>query len=178
MNNYSYIYSIIELYLKNECDTKKANLIITKQKDKVELRFNMEKENPNKSTFQLPLAVINQYITNIIKVFKGELLVIDEKYELDSRKKKCYYLIKFSNGRTLSFKDFSVLEINNLRNILYNITMRKEEIRVNLEKEETPSMNYKPRLVESGFVSFKSLLLMVLFFVGVLVVSLWVFYLM
>ena len=173
--SYDYIYSIISLYVKNETDDKKVNLNLTKTSKKVVLKFNMKKEDDNKTTFDLPYEVVNNYIENILNIVKENLLIIDEKYELDSQKKYCYYYVKFSNGRILSFNNFSIVEINNIRNILYNINLRRDEIRIELDAKEEVKMNYKPRLQESGFISHSSLFLMVLYLADAFMISLWIF---
>lgn len=172
--DYSYLYNIIKLYLKNETDKKKTNLNIVKTNDKVFFNFNMSNESQEKASYNLPLEVVNQYIESILKEFKNDLLIIDEKYELNSSHKTCYYYVKFKNGRVLSFNDFSIIEINNIRNILFDIHLYKDEIRVNLDNIEQVKMNYKPRLLETGFISYKVIFLMVLFFLDIFVVSLWI----
>ena len=173
--DYSYLYSIVDLYLKNETDKKKANLNITKTNDKVILRFNMSIGNNDTAMYDLPLENANQYIENILKRFKNDLLIIDEKYELNSSKKTCYYYVKFKNGRVLSFNNFSIIEINDIRNKLYNIELYKEEIRVNVGNEvANVPKNYKPRLMETGFASYKNLLFLVIIFTVVLIISLWI----
>ena len=171
--NYDYIYSIISLYLKNEKEDNKTQLMIIKRKDKIIFRFSMKKEAQEQTTFDLPLEEFSNYLDSIIKKYKSNLLVIDEKYEMDSQKKNCLYSLKFSNGRILSFYNFNVLEINNIRNNIFSIDTRPNEIRIKEEKE-TVSMNYKPRLQETGFIS-SSIFLIVLYLTDLLVISLWIF---
>ena len=172
---YDYIYSIVELYLKNETDDRKVNLSLTKTSKKVILKFDLKRESDEKTSFDLPYDVVNNYIENILKKFKNNLLIIDEKYELDSQKKYCHYVVKFSNGRTLTFNNFSIVEINNIRNILYNINVRRDEIRIDLDEHDEVKMNYKPRLQEAGFASHTSLFLMALYFADIFMISLWIF---
>ena len=173
--DYNYVYNIMDLYFKNEEDNQKTILNLTKTTDKVVLNFKMNNKNNDKTTFDLPLQIINNYIQSIIKRFKEDNLVIDEKYELDSQNRNCVYLVKFSNGRLLSFNNFSVIEINNIRNILYNITIRQEELRITNDDIDNIKMNYKPRLQETGFTKSSSLFLMVIFFADVFMISLWIF---
>ena len=173
--NYNYIYSIIELYLKNENDKKKVNLNIIKTNDKIYFDFDMKKDQNSQSSFFLPIDVINNYLENILKKYKANLLIIDEKYQLDSTKKNSKYIVSFNNGRILSLSNFSILEINNIRNILYNIDLRKEEIRVKLDDKEEIKMNYKPMLLETGFVRGSSIFLLAILFADIFIVSLWFF---
>ena len=101
------------------------------------------------------------------------MLIIDEKYK---EKNGFYdYSVKFKNGRSLTFSNFSLIDINNLRNILFDINIRKDEIRVQLDNEkEEIKMNYKPRLQETGFVSFKSIFMITILFLDIFIVSLWI----
>ncbi len=104
--DYNYVYNIMDLYLKNENDNQKVDLNLTKTYDKVILRFNITNKGSDKTTFDLPLEIVNDYIHKIINRFKENYIVIDEKYELDSKHKNCVYLVKFNNGRFLSFNNF------------------------------------------------------------------------
>lgn len=174
MNNYSDIYNMIDLYLNNEKESKKANLNIIKDHEQVIFKLNMNSHEEDKTTFTIPIIAVNDYISNILKIYKNKELIIDEKYELDSKNKMCHYRIKFQNGRVITFDNFSIIEINNIRNILYNIEMHKEEIRVE-QNNKNIEMNYRPRLLETGFSSSKSMFLIVIFLLIVLFASLLIF---
>lgn len=174
MSNYEYLYSILNLYLKKENDSKKTNLNITKKSDKVTFSFSMKENNLDKTTYDLPITIVNSYLSTVLMTLKENLLIIDEKYDFDNYDKTCYYYVKFKNGRVLSFNGFSVLEINNIRNILYDIKTYKEEIRVDLSDTNEIKMNYQPYLPQAGFVSFKYISLMVLFFSDIFMLSLWI----
>ena len=108
-------------------------------------------------------------------MYKEELLIIDEKYSHNDTNTTCYYYVQFNSGRIVSFTGFSILEMNNVRNILYDIKINRNEVR--LDDGEEKEMAYKPRLrlQQAGFSSFATLFLVVLFFLMVLVVSLFVF---
>ena len=103
-------------------------------------------------------------------------MIIDEKYNYNKVDETCYYYVLFNNGRTLSFDGFTVLELNNIRNLLYGININKDEIRVDAIDDEK-EMAYKPqlRLQQAGFSSYGALFLVVLFFADILVISLWIF---
>ncbi len=173
--DYDYVYNIMDLYFKNENENQKIVLNLTKTSDKVVLKFKMNDKSNDITTFDLPLQVVNNYIKTIIKKYKEDNLVIDEKYELDSQNKNCMYLVKFSNGRILSLNNFSIIEINNIRNILYNITIRQEELRISNDDTQNIKMNYIPKLQETGFTKSSSLFLMAIFFADVFMISLWIF---
>ena len=173
--NIDYLYSIINLYLKRESDVKRTILNIRKQNDQVECSFNMKTVKDDKTTFTIPYEDFNKNINEIVTRFKQELIIIDEKYNYDNANSTCYYYVLFNAGRAISFDGFTILEMNNIRNNLYNIKINKEEIRVDDVSSEK-EMAYKPRirLQEAGFSSYATLLLMVMFFIDLLVITLWV----
>ena len=174
--NIDYLYSIINLYLKKETDVKKTTLNIKKLEDDVEFNFNMKKDIDDKTTFMIPYDSYNKHLVDFINMYKEDLMIIDEKYSYDNASGTCYYYVLFKTGRSISFHGFKVLEINNVRNILYNIMINKEEIRVD-ELDTPKEMAYKPRLrlQQAGFSSYATLFFVVVFFVTVLVISLLVF---
>jgi len=170
---YSYVYNIIELYLKNENDVKKVEFNLTKYREKVVLELNMINDTKNKTAIEIPLTEINTYISDILKKYKNDLMTIDEKYQLNSHNKECFYRICFSNGRVLTLNNFSMLEINNLRNILFGIDSASGEMHLDLEDHK--KMNYKPRLQPTGFASFKIIFLAVIVLTITIILSLWIF---
>jgi hypothetical protein len=174
--NEEYLHSIINLYLSREKDKYKTNLAITKKNDKVLFSFNMKQNEIDKTDVQIPFDNINIILGRVLFKFKKDLMIIDEKYNYDKVNETCYYYVLFNNGRTLSFDGFSVLELNNIRNVLYNIEINKEEIRVS-DVDEEKQVVYKPQftLQQAGFSSYGALFLTVLFFADVLVISLWIF---
>lgn len=173
--NIDYLYSIINLYLKRELDNKRTILNIKKINDQVEINFNMKTVKDDRTTFVIPYEEFNKNINEIASRFKQELMIIDEKYNYDNVNNTCYYYVLFNTGRVISFDGFSIIEMNNIRNNLYNIKINKEEIRVD-DVSDKKEMAYKPRihLQEAGFSSYATLLLMVMFFIDLLVVTLWV----
>ena len=168
-----YLFSIVDLYLKKEKDNKKTTLNIKKNEDKIEFSFGMKLSN-EKTTFQIPFEIVNSKLNELLNIYKQDMMIIDEKYNYDNAKNTCYYYVLFKNGRTLSFDGFSILEINNIRNVLYNIRINTEEIRVNLKEEK--EMVYKPKLnlQQAGFASYTTIFLIALFFVDIFVIALWI----
>lgn len=167
---YNYIYNIIDLYINNEDNAKKVNFNVIKDKDKIILELNMINDINNKTSFNIPLVNINNYIKEILLKYKDSLMIIDEKYE--DKDGKIIYSIIFNNGRTLSLYNFSMIEINNLRNILYNMNIHKEELHVKVDDEV--KMNYRPRLQTTGFASFKIIALATGVFILLFFISLWI----
>ena len=76
----------------------------------------------------------------------------------------------------LSFDGFSMLEINNLRNILYNITNNSNDILLeNINKEKKMAYNPNYRLAEAGFTSYYTLFLVALYLTDAFLIALWIF---
>ena len=169
-----YLYSIVDLYLKNEDEHNKVNLNIQKKHEDIVFSFTMRKDNPDKTSIKIPLEKFNKHWYTFLNKYKGELLIIDEKYDYDKVKDTCYYYVLFKNGRIISFNDFSIMEINNLRNCLYQIRYNQEEIRVNLDDHK--EMAYQPRLnlQTAGFSSYKTLFFVTIFLLDVFFISLWI----
>ena len=170
--NLGYLYSIINLYIKNEKDNRKCNLLIEKNNDNILFSFNMQHTNHDKTTLTLPLDIVLLNKNEILKLYKNNLIIIDEKY--DTNDNICEYLVKFQNGRQLLFRGFTLLEINDLRNSLYNITLFKDEIRIKFDNNENHSLTPNLKLKNTGYTSFLSLFVNVLFTVDALLIILWV----
>lgn len=171
-----YLYSIIDLYLKNETDTKKTALSIKKIEDNVEFNFDMNEKNSDQTNFVIPYDLYHEYLDNFLNRYKQKLMIIDEKYDSNKVNNTCHYYVLFKNGRSISFTGFSILEMNNIRNILYNIEFDKEKIRIDSINEER-EMAYKPRLTlqQAGFSSVATLVMVIIFLADLLVIGLWLF---
>lgn len=169
-----YLYGIIDLYLDNEDDHSHTNMIIEKQEQNISFSFNMDETDFEKTVVNVTLEDFTKEIANILNYYKKEIIVINEEYV--NKDENPFYRVYFQNGRTLSLEGFSVLEINNARNILYNIHIDSEEIRLdNLNEKKT--LAYQPafRLQQTGFSSYVTLFLAVIFLTVVFVVALLVF---
>ncbi len=169
------LYSILNLYLNRETDTRKTVLNIKKLEEVIEFNFSMKENDEDKTSIVIPFDDYRYNITDIINKFKDDLLVIDEKYNSNDDN-NCSYLVQLKNGRIISFDGFTMMELNSVRNVLYDITINKQELRVNSIDEEK-KMVYKPRmqLQQAGFSSYATLFLVVIFFADILIISLWIF---
>ena len=174
--NIDYLYSIVDLYLKKEKDNQRTFLNIRKLNDAVEFSFNMKKDNEDKTKFTIPCDEYSSHLCDFLQKYKENLMIIDEKYNYDSINNTCYYYVLFNSGRSMSFNGFSVLDMNNVRNSLYDIRFRRNEVRIS-ELNEEKQMVYKPRLrlQEAGFSSFATIFIIAIFFADVLVIALWIF---
>ncbi len=174
--NKDYLYSIVNLYLNRENDNKKIALNIDLQENDVEFSFSMTDNDIDKTSLVIPRDEYDEIIVDLINQLKQDLMVIDEKYNYENENGSCHYLVKFNNGRKISFDGFTIIETNNIRNVLYDIKINQDEVRISSVDEEK-QMVYKPqlRLQQAGFSSYASLFMIVLFFADVLVIALWIF---
>ena len=169
-----YLYNIIDLYLNNEDDESHTNMIIEKQEQNIRFSFNMNENDFEKTVINIPLEDFTKEITNILNYYKQQIMIINEEYV--NQEESPFYRVFFQNGRMLSLEGFSILEINNARNILYNIHIKSEEIRVdNINEKKT--LAYQPpfALQSTGFSSYAILFIVVIFFTIVFVIALLVF---
>ena len=166
-----YLYSVLNLYLKNEKANYKTSLSIEKKDEIFEFNFNMGLPSQDKTTCKLTIDDFNIEIYNILNIYKKDTMVIDEK-----NSNKNNYEFIFQNGRKLSFLGFTILEINRMRNIIYNITINSDEIHL-VEVEEENKMVYKPSLLlqQAGFIANSNVFLIVLYLVDIFVIALWIF---
>ena len=168
-----YLYNIIDLYFRNEKEDSRTNLNIRKNEEEVVFSFNMNENDLDKTSFTLPFDDVKKEIANIVNIYKEDMVIIKEEYVDEDNPR--YYAI-FQNGRMLSFDGFSITEINNLRNILYNITINSDEIRLDeIEKEQKIAYNPNYRLQQAGFASYSTLFLVALYLTDVFLIALWVF---
>ena len=176
--NLNYFRSILELYLNKEKEYKTNLGIVKYQNNKVKVNFTMNNKQMDTTNFFMEYDVFmdNDNLKELFKNYKQDLIVIDEKYEYDKLHETCYYCIMFANSRILSFKNFSLEEINNIRNLIYDIKYNPNEIKVIVEDEEkTGYYNGNLRLGQTGFAGFLTLFLVVIWFLNVLIITLWVF---
>ena len=162
--NLNSLYSIINLYVQREKNNQ-AIMTIAKKDEQIEFNLSMQKNNQDKTIITLPLELVLDAKKNILDLFRQDKIVIEEKYQDN------IYTLILNNGRKLNFKDFSLMEINEWRNDLFNIQIRKDEMRLPLLKDETKVL--KPRLQITGFVSLWSLFLTIMIISGVFITSLW-----
>ena len=117
------LYSILNLYLKKEKENKKTILNIKKLEDSIEFNFNMNETDDDKTSIAIPFDDYRYNITEFINKYKNNLMVIDEKYGYDEENKSCSYHVEFNSGRVISFDGFNLMEMNSIRNVLFDITI-------------------------------------------------------
>jgi len=171
----NYLYSIVDLYLKKETNEKKTYLSIVKiENDRIQFSFNMDEKDVDVTSFSIPSEEVfeNDNFYQLIRTYKQSNIIIDEKYTDDNS--GSYYVL-LNNGRKILFKNFSVIEINDIRNIIYDIKFQKEEIRIDFLDDEDIDNKYYYTLRPTGFANFKTILVIAVCFLVVFIISLWLF---
>lgn len=176
--NLSYFMSVLELYLNKEKEYK-TNLSISKYPNsRVMVNFTMNHDLNETTSFYLEYDSFMEKdnLCLVLDKYKANLIIIDEKYEYDKLHETCYYCIMLSNSRILSFKNFSLEEVNYIRNLVYDIKYNPNEIKIILDEEQKNGY-YQPRklLGETGFVNYLTMFTIVIWLLNVLIISLWVF---
>ncbi len=172
--NTDYLLSIINLYLKKENDKKKTNLNIHKLEQVIIFSFNMSKKESDKTSCTISIEEIDGKISKILNIYKEDEMIIDEKYS--NKKDNCHYEVLFKNGRILSFDGFNSVEINSIRNILFNISVSNNVIQLE-ELNEEKKMVYHPTfsLQQAGFASNTTLFLVALYVLDAFLIALLIF---
>lgn len=172
----NYLYSIVDLYLKKETSEKKTNLHITKiLNNRIQFNFNMDEKDVDVTSFSIPSEEVfeNDNFYQLIRTYKQNNIIIDEKCSDDD---SGYYYVLFNNGRKITFENFTVIEFNSIRNIIYDIKFQKQEIRIKFDDvNKVNDKKYYYQLQPTGFVNFKTLCGVTICFIIVLIASLWIF---
>lgn len=172
----SYLYSVVDLYIQNDNELKTSLRVIKKDNEEIQFKFSKNNNDVDVTSINIELDKLleNNNLENILKLYKGKYIIIDEKYEYNDELKKCYWYVKLNNGRIMSFDNFSVDEINNIRNILYEIKYHREEIRVKFDDKQFDKVGLF-RLRETGFANYKIICAVTLVVLVVFIISLWFF---
>ncbi len=168
------LYKVMKLYLDKEKDCS-VILSITKYNDVVDFSFSMTNYPEDITIVSINKTNVNaDLLIDIIRSFKGDLLVIDDKYDFNKEKNICKYESVFNTGREIIFKNLKLEEVNFLRNVIYNIDIYDNDIRIEVgeKKEEIP---YNARLKVSGFTSYITIFLVSLAAIDIILVILWVY---
>ena len=168
------LYKVMNLYLDKE-DNGSAILSISKYSDVVDFSFSMTNYPEDLTIVSINKANVNvDLLIDIIRNFKKDLLVIDDKYNYNKEKNICRYESIFNTGRKIIFKNFKLEEVNLLRNVIYNIDIYDNDLRIDVteKKEEIP---YNARLRVSGFSSYITIFLVALGALDIILIILWIF---
>lgn len=175
--NISYFMSVLELYLSKEKENKTNLSVVKYHTEKVKVNFTMSHDLNESTSFFVGYEnfMENENLCNFLRSYKEDLIIIDEKYELDKLNETCYYCILLSNGRILSFRNFSLTEINNIRNYVYNINYYPDEIKIKIDEEERNGYYHRGlRLGQTGFASYLTFFVIIFALVNVIIITLWI----
>ena len=168
------LYKVMKLYLDKE-NTGAAILTIAKYNDTVDFSFSMTNYPEDITIVTINKTNVNvDLLIDIIRVFKNDLLVIDDKYDFNKEKNICKYESIFNTGRRIIFKNFKLEEVNLLRNVIYNIDIYDSNIRIEVE-EKQEEIPYNARLKVSGFSSYITIFLVALGALDIIVIILWIY---
>ena len=168
------LFKVMQLYLDKEDDSS-VYLSISKYEDVYDFSFSMSNYPEDLTIISINKQNVNvDLLIEVIKKIKEDNLVIDDKYDFNKEKNICKYESTLNSGRKITFKNFKLEEVNLLRNILYNIDIYDNTIRIDVieEKEEIP---YNARLRVSGFTSFITIFLVALAALDIIIIILWIF---
>ena len=155
--NSNYLMSILDLYLSKEKNHQVYLTISKYTNEKVKFDFKMnDLESLDTTSFFLDYDIVMQedVLKEMLDKFKQNLIVIDEDYEYDKIHGTCFYKAVLTNGRIICFKNFTLAEINNIRNILYNANFNISEISINNDIEDKEGFYKNYRLSEAGFAGY------------------------
>jgi len=171
--------SVLELYLSKESEYKTNLNIIKYPNAKVKVNFTMNNDINETTSFFVGYDnfIEKENLKDFLMLYKGNLIILDEKYEFDKISETCYYCITLSNGRVLSFKNFLLQEVNNIRNLIYNINYKVDEIKINLDEEEKNGYyNHGILLLgQTGFATFLTFFIVIFIIVIVFIITLLTF---
>ncbi len=168
------LYNVMHLYLDKEKDCATI-LTITKYSDVVDFSFSMSNYPEDITIVTIEKKNVDvDLLIDIIRNYKSDLLVIDDKYNYNKEKNICKYESIFNTGRKIIFKNFKLEEVNLLRNVIYNIDIYDNDIHIDVE-EKNEEIPYNARLRVSGFTSFVTIFLVALGALDIILVILWIY---
>lgn len=167
----SYLLSILDLYLLKEKDNE---LLIEVDNEENLVRFNLTYsfDSINKTFVKINKDLFFTNLKEIILKIQSNLKLKEEKYEIKNNKN--IYTFNYEERRIITFIGFSKKEMLKIResfndlsdNFDFNINDSYDQILVNKPEKLQFSM---------GFSNYMSLFLSSIFFLDILMISLWIF---
>ena len=167
----SYLLSILDLYLLKEKDNE---LLIEVDNEENLVRFNLTYsfDSINKTFVKINKDLFFTYLKEIILKIQSNLKLEEEKFII--RNNKNIYTFNYEQRRIITFVGFSKKEMVKIResfndlsdNFDFNINDSYDQILVNKPEKLQFSM---------GFSNYMSLFLSSIFFLDILMISLWIF---
>lgn len=163
-----YIVSIIDLYSKKD---ENSNLIINviKNNNQVTFKITSNEDYNNETILYTSIGIFYNNIKLILDKVKNNMILIDEK--LTNNGDLYYYLMVFSNGRKLSFKNFTLNEMNDIRSELLNLSYHTNELLINNNDIEYKSIVVgRTLLSQTGFSGVLGIILTIVVILIILVI--------
>lgn len=172
--NIGYLLSILDLYLLKE---KSGSLIIEVDNilDIVKVKFSYSFDSSNKTFVKIDKKMFFDNIYEFLSKIQGNLEIKNEVLIQDVKSRE--YKLTFDKNRNLSFINFSNKEIKlireNLNEVKNDFTLEISDIESYDKKKEKIA---KTKLSYSmGFTSYITLFITSIWFLDVLMISLWIF---
>lgn len=167
----SYLLSILDLYLLKEKDSQLL-IEVDNEENLVRFNFTYSFDSINKTFVKINKDLFFTNLKEIILKIQSNLKLKEEKYEIKNNKN--IYTFNYEERRIITFIGFSKKEMLKIResfndlsdNFDFNINDSYDQILVNKPEKLQFSM---------GFSNYMSLFLSSIFFLDILMISLWIF---
>ena len=167
----SYLLSILDLYLLKEKDSQLL-IEVDNEENLVRFNFTYSFDSINKTFVKINKDLFFTNLKEIILKIQSNLKLKEEKYEIKNNKN--IYTFNYEQRRIITFIGFSKKEMLKIResfndlsdNFDFNINDSYDQILVNKPEKLQFSM---------GFSNYMSLFLSSIFFLDILMISLWIF---
>lgn len=167
----SYLLSILDLYLLKEKDSQLL-IEVDNEENLVRFNFTYSFDSINKTFVKINKDLFFTNLKEIILKIQSNLKLKEEKYEIKNTKN--IYTFNYEERRIITFIGFSKKEMLKIResfndlsdNFDFNINDSYDQILVNKPEKLQFSM---------GFSNYMSLFLSSIFFLDILMISLWIF---
>ena len=167
----SYLLSILDLYLLKEKDSQLL-IEVDNEENLVRFNFTYSFDSINKTFVKINKNLFFTNLKEIILKIQSNLKLKEEKYEIKNNKN--IYTFNYEERRIITFIGFSKKEMLKIResfndlsdNFDFNINDSYDQILVNKPEKLQFSM---------GFSNYMSLFLSSIFFLDILMISLWIF---
>lgn len=172
--NFSYLLSVLDLYLMKEKD---ANLVVEVDniENLVKVEFCYFQDTVNRTFVKLPKDIFFDNLSYFIKKIQGNYIILNEKLTGSSGNYK--YTVSFGESRVLLFKDFTMDEFKIIRNNFNNLT---SDFNFNIKDENSYDVKYNDLKntklsLSMGFTTYITLFITSVWFLNILMIALFVF---
>ena len=161
----SYLLSILDLYLLKEGNNKLL-IFVDNNENIVKFNFTYSFDSINQTFVKIDKNIFFDNLKMITKKIIGNLDLSLENYD------KGIYTMNFNNKRVVTFKGFKEEEMIKIRDS-FNLL---DDFSFNLKDTNYQDMKLTSNLrLSMGFTNYMSLFLSSIFFLDILMISLWIF---